>query len=234
MPVGLAGPGAEPVDLRKLSDKELIERYCSEPHDQEAFAELWKRHEQRIQRCVGHFRIMCPHFHSQDIFCEEVFSRTQGKVAQKVCGYEGRATFSTWLYTIIERQAIEERRKIMGRDETKPRVFVDLTEAELVKTYAVFRDKVRQDPLRSLAVEERKAILKKVLGRYVKSPEGYDSLRAVQLDAIDECTVAEIARRFFTYHRKIGEMLGHDYLTLKTSLAEAGIRNLQDLIPSGE
>jgi hypothetical protein len=104
-----------------------------------------------------------------------------------------------------------------------------MTEEEIVKGYAVFRDKLRQNPFHRAAVRERNAIMKDVLQRYAASREGYQSLLAVSLYAVDECQVSEIARQLGTYERKIYRMLEHDYPALRASFIEAGVRSLLEI-----
>jgi RNA polymerase sigma factor (sigma-70 family) len=218
----------EKLEYEKLSDRDLIQCFCTDPPDREAFDQLWRRYEQRIRNYAGCLMTMCPDSYSREIFFEEVFSLTQEKVVQRVCGFEGRATFSTWLWRIIKCNAIDNRRKIQGRGRDR-RIFVPMTEEERAKGYAVFRDKLRQNPFHRAAVRERKAIMKEVLRRYAGSKEGYESLLAVSLYAVDECRVSEIATQLGTYERKIYRMLEHDYPALRASFMKAGVRSLLEI-----
>src|SRR6267143_15981 len=107
----------EKLNYQELSDRDLIQRFCADPPDQDAFTVIWKRYEPTARKYAKHLTFMCPHFQSEDIFAEEIFSRVQEKVVQKIGGFEARASFSTWLYRVAESTAIDLRRKLLGRSK---------------------------------------------------------------------------------------------------------------------
>jgi RNA polymerase sigma factor (sigma-70 family) len=218
----------EKLSYDKLSDTDLIQRFCTDQPDQDAFAALWKRYEQTLHKYCRRFTIMCPRSHSRDIFTEDIFRKTEDKVMRKIGGFKATARFSTWLYRIVERTAIEVRRKIEGRDRKGPRIRVPITDDELSDDSALFRDKVKHDPFRAASKRELKMQVRGVLRDYVGSKEGYDSFQVVRLYAVDECPVREIAAQLGTYEKKIYRMLDHDYEQLEASFRRAGIKNFSE------
>jgi DNA-directed RNA polymerase specialized sigma24 family protein len=215
--------GDENLDYTELSDTDLIQRFCTDTPDQDAFTVLWKRYEQKIHGYAQHFAIMCPDFHSPAIFAEDTFSKTQEKVVMNICGFRGESLFSTWLYRIVERTAIELRRKILGRSRKGPYVHVPVTDGELSDDSAVFQDKVKHDPFHAASKRDLKTIVRRVMVDYAGSKEGYDSLKVVCAFVIDECPVHEIAAQRCTYDKEIYRTLEHDYELLRASFKRAGV-----------
>jgi RNA polymerase sigma factor (sigma-70 family) len=216
----------EELNYQKLPDQDLVQRFCANPTDQDAFTELWKRYEQTARKYAKHLTNMCPHSYNRDIFVEEVFSITQEKVVRKIGGFKATARFSTWLYRIAERTAIEVRRKRLGRSKKGFYVHVPVTDEELSDDSAVFRDKVKRDPFHAALRCELKTMVKSVLNDYVGTKEGFESLTVVNLYAIDDCPVREIAAQRGTYEKKIYRTLEHDYEQLEASFTRAGIKSL--------
>lgn len=216
----------EELNYQELSDRDLIQRFCADTLDRDAFEALWKRYEQKIYLYAKHFTIMCPDSHSPDIFAEDTFSNAQEKVVKNICGFRGESLFSTWLYRIVERTAIELRRKVLGRSQRGPYVHVPVTDEELSSVSAVLRDGVKHDPLHAASKSELKTQVKSVLREYAGSKEGHDSLEVVIQYVVDECPVSKIAAQRGTYDNKIYRMLDHDYEALKASFTRAGITSL--------
>jgi len=221
------------MDYQTLSDKDLIQRYCAIQSDQSAFGELWRRYEPTLRKYARHLTFMCPHFYSRDLFFEEVFSTAQERVARGVHGYEGRVTFSGWLWSIADRAAIDHRRKILGRG-SEPRELVEFTEEELVQRGAVFGDKIRQDPMHHAVRSERKAMLDDIMGRHAASEEGYRSISAIIFNVLYDYTVRQVAEILGTYERDIFRLFKADYPRLRAALAARGIRCVRDALTSQE
>jgi len=216
----------EKLNYEKFSEMDLVHRFCADPPDHDAFTAFWKRYEHTIRKYAKHFTIMCPHSYSPDIFAEDIFSKTQERVVLKIGGFRATARFSTWVYRIMEHLAIEERRRILGRSRKGPYVHVPITDAELSDDSAVFRDKVKHDPVHAAATRELKILVKGVLRDYVASEEGKESYEVIHLYVIDERPVSEIAAQRGTYDNEIYRMLEHDYEALKTSCTQVGLRGL--------
>jgi len=168
---------------------------------------------------------MCPHSYDRESFIEEIFSTAEESLVRKVRQYEGRATFSTWLWTITGHAAIDVRRKILGRGK-EPRDVVPLTEKDLVQSRALFRDKLKQDPFHRAVGAERKAIVQHLVRCHVTSKEGHQSLSAIFLHAVYDHPVRETAERLGTYERKVYGLFDDDYAKLREALEEVGITNV--------
>lgn len=86
----------------------LLERYIA--GDAEAFETLVGLYEEKlfafIARMIG-----------DNHLAEDVFQQTFIKVAQKAAAFDGRASFSTWLFRIARNAAVDELRK-RGRERT--------------------------------------------------------------------------------------------------------------------
>jgi DNA-directed RNA polymerase specialized sigma24 family protein len=223
----------EILEYGKLDDTDLVGYFCGDPPDQEAFAELWKRYESKIKGFAGVLTWMCPDSYSREIFHEDVFSETQEKVLNQICAYKRQIPFSAWLWMLAQGAAIDKRRQITGRGPVL-RTFHALTEEELARSGALFRDKVKKDRDRTILTSERMVIMKQVFDRYRETQEGFESLSVVTLRFREQLTKSDIAKRLCTYDRKISEMLVHDCEALQTLFAEAGIQNLRDIWTDSE
>jgi RNA polymerase sigma factor (sigma-70 family) len=217
------------MDYHTLADHELIRRYCGTQPDQLAFNELWRRYEPAVRKFARHLTNACPNSYSRDLFFEEVYSDVQEKVVRKIHGYEGRVTFSGWLWKVTERAAIDRRRSISGRPPTQ-REFVDLSESELAQADAVFKDKAKHDPVKRAMLSEASGILNDIMERHVSSAEGHRSMAAIIFHVRDECPVREVAERLCTYERDIFRLFEDDYPRLKAALAGRRISSVGDVL----
>jgi RNA polymerase sigma-70 factor (ECF subfamily) len=92
----------QPSPGRDDAPERLLRRYLA--GDDEAFGLLVERYEERlyafIERMVGDGHL-----------AEDVFQQTFVKVAVNATAYDGRASFSTWLFRIARNSALDELRK---------------------------------------------------------------------------------------------------------------------------
>jgi DNA-directed RNA polymerase specialized sigma24 family protein len=220
----------EKLEYEKLSDNELIQLFCCDPPDRDAFDVLWKRYEPKIKSFARNLTRMCPSSSSREIFHDEVFSKMQERILTQVCGYERRIPFSAWLWMLGQCVAIDERRKILGKGHGIPRTFIPLTEEELARSGALFRDKVKEDPIRTVLERERDVLLKQIFKQYAGTQEGFESLSTVYLCFQEGRTVKEIATHYCTYREKISRMRDHDCEALQALFAEKGIESLRDIL----
>lgn len=221
------------IDYQSLSDIELIARYCDAEPEQAAFEELWRRYEPTGRKFAKHLAYLCPPSYSRDIFIEEVFSATQYKVLQGIRQYEGRVSFSGWLYRITERAALDLQRKIRGRGP-QPVEFVELSEGDLEQQGAVFRDKIKHEPVHHAILTERRALLDDILDRHAASEDGYRSLAAITFHFLDDCRVREVAELLGTYERDVFRLFTADYRRLRAALAARGIKCISDALTRQE
>lgn len=221
------------MNYRELPDMELIARYRDEQSDGVAFDELWRRYEPTARKFAGHLSYMCPHSFSRELFAEDVFSEAQEKVVKRIDQYEGRVTFSSWLWMISERTAIDQRRRRLGRGP-QGREFVELSDQDLAQPGAVFWDKVKQNPVHHAMCSERRATLDDIMAHHAASEEGYRSIAAIVFSVLHDYTVREVAELLDTYERKVHRLFAKDYPRLRAALAARGIRSVSDVFTAQE
>ena len=141
----MARPQTSPP--RPDAPEQLLERYVA--GDAEAFGELVGLYEEKlfafIARMTGDAHL-----------AEDVFQQTFIKVAQKADVFDGRASFSTWLYRIARNAALDELRK--RSREARP-VDPDWGGLETVA------DDGAVSPLDLLAIEETAERVREALSR---------------------------------------------------------------------
>jgi RNA polymerase sigma factor (sigma-70 family) len=215
----------EKLNYQKMSDKDLIQRFCDDPPDHTAFETLWARYEQKILKYARCLSFMHPHFYSQKIFEEDIFSKTQEQVVKKIGGFKGNAQFSTWLYSIVKNAALAHRRDLR-KERSKKGLYdqVPLTDEAFTYDSEVFRDKLKQDPLHHLKKSEFRAKVKEVLFKYVGSKKGWHSYRVVCLYGIDNCPVPQIVQLLGIHERTVYRRRDHDYKALRAACMQAGMQ----------
>jgi hypothetical protein len=124
-------------DLKNLSDKELIQAYCAIPAPrqenspaQAIVKELWDRHGKpvvyRALRILTFAECgLCPGFYDRITFLDSCFSQAYINFTRRLCGFrlEGpffENRFHKWLETVARTAALDERRKIVGRQTSGP------------------------------------------------------------------------------------------------------------------
>jgi hypothetical protein len=122
----------EPVDLSKLSDQELIERFCKDRSDQEVANEFWQRHSRTILDALKRHARLCPSGCDQKSFVDASFSRAYINLFTRICGFKFRGFIAGWLYKLAGTAALDERRAITGHrakaeEETKARAAKEKT-----------------------------------------------------------------------------------------------------------
>lgn len=106
----MAKPDVKPTP--EDAPEALLERYLA--GDDEAFCILVERYEEKlfafIARMVGDTHL-----------AEDVFQQVFVKVAKNAAAYDGRASFSTWLFRIARNTALDEiRRRTRRPEEFRP------------------------------------------------------------------------------------------------------------------
>jgi RNA polymerase sigma-70 factor (ECF subfamily) len=84
------------------SDSELIRRYRS--GDASALEALYWRHAQRVWRYARYFS-------NREEQAAEILQETFARVVQHLKNFEGRAQFTTWLFTVVRSVAVENSRR---------------------------------------------------------------------------------------------------------------------------
>lgn len=97
--------------LPQDTPEQLLERYLA--GDDAAFGELVARYEVRlfafIHRMTGDLHL-----------AEDVFQQVFVKVAKSAASFDGRASFSTWLFRIARNASLDELRRRSKRPEETP------------------------------------------------------------------------------------------------------------------
>jgi hypothetical protein len=135
-------PAAEPTELAKLSDKELIQRFCPECSDQAAGEELWRRYQQTIyedllesslklcaspversqERSRKRFReevALGPDSYGWKDVAHEIYSdatKARACFLRRICGFrelDSPASFRAWLRRVSHSLVLDERRVIL-------------------------------------------------------------------------------------------------------------------------
>ena len=201
------------MNLEKVSDEELIKRYCASPSDRDAGEELFDRCRRRLERMSRSLAqgTLCPSWHSRDLFAEEVCDRTINKVVETVCMFEFRAKFDTWLHSIMKRKAIDVYRELVGRGEG-PRIFKRLKDVHFSSKYwADPSEFVRQRELKDITVE----MLRVHAQESRRSADSVDILRHRVWDGL---TAKQIAKKRGIAEGTVFHIQGDDYEELRILL----------------
>ncbi len=107
-----------------MTDVDLIRAYL-EHGDEEAFAELWRRHEENVRRvCLRILRCFSD--------AEDATQDAALMVARRLSTYRGDCRFSSWLYRVAYNSALMFLRKKHSRMQ-----FEEVSELELVQAESV-------------------------------------------------------------------------------------------------
>lgn len=126
------GPSPLREDLKQLSDKELIQSYCTiaPPRDENEEAqavstELWRRYGEsvvykKLRMLSFSAGALCPVFYDRQAFLDSSFTQTYLNFTRRLCGFrlEGlffEQRFNKWLELVARTAALDERRRIVGR-----------------------------------------------------------------------------------------------------------------------
>lgn len=94
------------IDLRKLSDEALVKRVIDQRfQDESSFAELVRRYQGRVfATCL---RMMEDTHLAEDMTQEALF-----RAYRKLASFEGRSSFSTWLYRLTVNVCLNELKRL--------------------------------------------------------------------------------------------------------------------------
>jgi DNA-directed RNA polymerase specialized sigma24 family protein len=114
--VGLTQPAAEPTDLRNLSDKELVKRFCTEAEDQPAADEIWRRYEQTIYKSLEKSsRTLCPVFYDPRDLVHDSYLKARENLLARICKFkelDSARSLRAWLGRVVRSTMLDERRKV--------------------------------------------------------------------------------------------------------------------------
>lgn len=103
LPVGIVGFGPAPIGVQDLADEQLVAR--ASKGERQAFAELVRRHQGKVR---GLLMRLCNDRTLADDLAQEAFLRAY----RALVGFEGRASFSTWLYRIAYNVYLNNRARV--------------------------------------------------------------------------------------------------------------------------
>ncbi len=239
------GPG----DLERLSDEELIRRYCAHPPDREAGEELSRRclpRLERLSRWKGGWSGLCPAWHSEGLFCEEVFSRANEDFTKGICSFRFEGPLDGWLATLVENAAITEYRKLVGR-ALVPRRFEPIERPEeedeadapplshakdlTADDHPLFRSKYLASPAELVRDRELREIVTILLTMHGQiSERSWRSANAIRLCLWDDRKAREVADQFDTSVDNVWKFMSIDYKKLRELLrGRFGISEIRDL-----
>lgn len=152
------------------TDQKLIQSSIN--GDTQAFTHLVERHQEYVFTLV--IRMIKTREEAEEI-AQDVFI----KVFKSLKDFKGDSKFTTWLYRITYRAALDHIRKNKKREKTNT-LLEDITEDNL--TFI-------KSPLETLQEEERKAYIKKCIGQLSESDAA-----VVTLFYFDELSIREIGK----------------------------------------
>lgn len=142
-----------PANLRELSDKELLTRYCAEEwkrqrgketgerrteaserekENVELAEELWRRHQMKVydylSRCG---RAFCPAFYDPGDLVHDSHMQAQKNFIKRICGFrniDSPRSFKAWCENLARTTMLDERRKVTESRLKRKRIFVSLDE----------------------------------------------------------------------------------------------------------
>jgi hypothetical protein len=123
-------PAAEPLNVTKLSDKELIQRYCKNKGNNTLADELWRRHQmaiyEELQKCS---RSLCPAFCDQRDLVHDSFLQARKNLRARICKFrelDSARSLRAWLGQVARSTMLDERRETTGSRRKKKIVEVSI------------------------------------------------------------------------------------------------------------
>ncbi len=224
-------------DLERLSDEELIRRFCGSPPDVEAGNELARRCLPRLRNSIGRLVLagqLCPIGKDRYAFCEDCISQACQKFLRGVCSFQFRGSFDGWLGKLAERATLDEYRRVIGRGPkprppSEPIEKVDMRSS--AEVHPLFRSKYWVDP-EGLAQERELHEMFVVLLREhaQESAHNADSANAIGFVLWESSTAQEIAGKFGWSLARVWKLFSRDYVRLRELLAtKYGITEMRHL-----
>jgi DNA-directed RNA polymerase specialized sigma24 family protein len=109
-------PTADSFDPKKLSDKELIQRFCPEGNDQALADELWRRYQPPIYQALEKYsRTLCPAFYDPRDLLHDSYLLAPQNLCARICGFDeldSTRSLRAWLTRVACSTVLDERRKV--------------------------------------------------------------------------------------------------------------------------
>ena len=199
------------ADLKELSDKDLIKRFCSNPSDKDAGEELFGRCLPKIRKFIGQWGSKhlyhLPRTVDRQGFLNDAESLAGEKLRRNICSYAFRGSFDGWVRRVAVSAAATEYLEIVGRGP-QPRDFVPLDVA--------FRSKHWPSPFEHVRDLGRHEIFETLLKEHAKSSDrNLKSANAIALSAWEGYEANEIAKILDTTQAYVWSLRSHDYGELR-------------------
>ena len=183
------------------SDRELVRQ--TQEGDPAAFDELFRRYEKKMQVMI--YGILLHHEDTQDAVIETFL-----KAYQSIARFEGKAEFSTWLYTIAKNTAYNLLRKLKRR----PQVTLPPEEDENFHDNNSFIDKtISSDVLRQMENAELQNKLNESLAllsedhRTVVTLFDVQEMSHAEIAKVMGCSEGTVRSRLFYAHKQLQKYL---------------------------
>lgn len=205
-----------PAELERLSEEELLKRYCSTPPDRGAGEELFRRCLPKLRRFVEGWGSRHLHRLPRPIdrqgFLNDAESLAADKLRRNICSFAFKGSFEGWLRRIAVSAAVTEFLKVIGRSPGT-RDFVPIEEA--------FRSKHWPSSFEDVRDAERSVLLRSLLADYSRtSNRARKCASAISLATWEGRTAKEIAKELDTTVGYTWALISHDYGELRRLFAE--------------
>jgi DNA-directed RNA polymerase specialized sigma24 family protein len=211
----------KPVDLRKLSDKELMGTYCADRSRQDVAEILWERHSETIRDALKKRARLRPSTCDYRTFIDSSFSRSYLNFIRRICGFRFESPIEHWLFMVAGSAALDERRKITGKraeaeklneseteESTDTGVKKEISLDEYIakegegtlfrSEYFPLHTHYGQSPNSPIEKRERKYVVRELLIRHAEtSDEDAESAHTIRLRYWRNWSVTELATYFY-------------------------------------
>lgn len=226
------------MDIEKLSDEELIRRYCEGPSDSETREELARRLLPRLRTMIRKLAFaqgFCPQSEDHFAFLDDAVALASENAIRRICGFKFKGPFDHWLAKVARTAALDQRKSVVGRfKKTIPPVFTPLDAAA---TRAVEKDRAGYRSTHWVQVEEdlvsaqREDIIGRLLTLHAQgSNEDAISAASIRCYTYDNYPTARIAEmQGLISEAKVFELFEKDYRKLRDLFRRFGVRGPADI-----
>jgi DNA-directed RNA polymerase specialized sigma24 family protein len=246
-------------DPSKLSDLELIRRYCADRSDQEVADELWRRFGDTLHDSVKKAaRWLKPGEMDHRSFVDACFTRAYINLFARICSFRFEGSIEGWLSRVAKTALLDERRALTrsrskiaeesleerrdsGLDEASTDDFSSNPDVSNRRRGGAKGHEDRFEAYQRMTRAERKTVVREILCLHASaSDENAESARDIRLHHWRNWSKAEIARYRFgdtgsgkeqnTREAKVGRELRKDYDALRLLLkTRFGVSSLLEI-----
>jgi DNA-directed RNA polymerase specialized sigma24 family protein len=220
----------EAPGLGGVSDEDLIRRLSANPADTEASEELARRCVPKLRKAIARMVFaqssLCPPGQDRHAFADDALSRASEYFLRGLRTFQFRGSFDGWLATLAKRAALDERRKLVGR-QTGAHPLVESLEAmqesggAVSADHPLFRSRYVTHPAELIGDRERREMVTALLTLHAQtSNHDAQSAWAIRLRMWDDLPVEQIAHLRGTTDRDVYRLLADNYPKLKELLTQ--------------